>query len=169
MIGNTGTLGLTIKNIFNIMGQHISFETAKLAKEKGLDLPHTHYYVYPFMNFKADGKLNKNLMPEDYNNNMFQVVNGRKGQPHIAPAYTQSQLKTYLRDIHNIGVESYHDYDPKDKGSQFYTSWGYYNGKEIDGTTNVNGWYDEYNDWKKYEDALEFGLQEGLKLIPAKK
>jgi len=78
---------------------------------------------------------------------------------------TQSLLKKWLRETHNIGVESYHDYDPKDKGSQFYTSWGHYNGKEIDGTRNVNGWYDEYNHWKKYEDALEFGLVEALKMV----
>ena len=33
------------------------------------------------------------------------------------------------------------------------------------GNRNVNGWYDEYNDWKTYEEALEIGLQEALKLL----
>ena len=37
--------------------------------------------------------------------------------------------------------------------------------KDKNGNRNVNGWYDEYNDWKTYEEALEIGLQEALKLI----
>jgi len=149
--------------------QHISYETAKLCKELGIDLPHTHYYIYPFRPaFKADGELKKNAVPDDYHDTMLQVVRTRKNQPQIAPAYTQSLLKKWLRETHNIGVESYHDYDPKDKGSQFYTSWGYYNEKTINGTRNVNGWYDEYNNWKKYEDALEFGLIEALKMVKIK-
>lgn len=73
------------------------------------------------------------------------------------------ELQKWLRDIHGIYVESYHDYDPKDKGFQFYTNWGFHNPDTIE--KKQSGWYDEYNNWKKYKDALEFGLQKGLKLI----
>lgn len=78
---------------------------------------------------------------------------------------TQSLLQKWLREVHNIYVESYHDLSSDGKSIQYYTSWGFLQQKNIEGKQNVNGWYDEYNDWKKYEEALEFGLQEALKLI----
>jgi len=154
------------------MEQYISFETAKLAKEKSLDLPHTHYYVYPFMNFKADGQLNKNLMPEDYNDNMFQIVKNRKGQPHIAPAYTQAFLQQYLREIHNIRLlidfETIDDsetayvwnivYDiPEGKGRKKDT-WDFYE-RLSSFSMELMTWY------KTYEEALEFGLQRALGMV----
>ncbi len=78
---------------------------------------------------------------------------------------TQSLLQKWLRDTYDIYVESYHDYDPKDGKYQFYTNWGFQDPNTIE--KKQSGWFDEYNNWKKYEDALEFGLQEGIKLIPA--
>src|SRR6188768_2065903 len=89
--------------------QKISFETAKLAKEKGIDLPHTHYYVYPFRSFKATGELKQNLTNDDYNHNLLQVVRTRKMAPHIAPAYTQSLLQKYLIEEHEIIVFASHE------------------------------------------------------------
>jgi|GEM_PF-5703540 len=80
------------------------------------------------------------------------------------PLFIQmSYIQKWLREIHDIYVESYHDYDPKDGKYQYYTNWGFNDPNTIE--KKQSGWYDEYNDWKTYEDALEFGLQEGLKLI----
>ena len=81
----------------------------------------------------------------------------------LAP--TQSLLQCWLREVHNIYVESYHDLTSDGTKIQFYTSWGFLQQKDKNGNRNVNGWYDEYNDWKTYEEALEIGLQEGLKLL----
>src|SRR6478736_2884793 len=93
--------------------QKISFETAKLAKEKGIDLPHTHYYVYPFRSFKATGDLKINATNDDYNHNLLQVVNTRKMQPHMAPAYNQPFLQKWLREEHKIHFHIYYGKDRK--------------------------------------------------------
>lgn len=127
--------------------QLISFETAKLAKEKGFHIQDSligsnHYF------YKSDGTL---LCGDNFAKQL------------MSHAPTQSLLQKWLRETHDIYVESYHDYDPKDKGFQFYTNWGFHNPDTI--KKKQSGWYDEYNNWKKYEDALEFGLQEGLKMI----
>lgn len=149
------------------MEQYIKYETAKTCKEKGIDLPHTHYYIYPYREaFTADGSLKKNAVPDDYHDVMFQVVSTRKNQPQIAPAYTQEVLKRYLREIHNIYVDAYWDICPYNYDKvQHYTNWGYINGKDKDGNQNVDGSYDEYSNWENYEDALEFGLQQALMMI----
>jgi len=134
----------------------IDIETAILAKEVEYNIPSLY-----FINIYGD----EDCSIMDYIGDNFEekLEHAKELIKYWRP--TQSLLQKWLRETHNIGVESYHDYDPKDKGSQFYTSWGYYNGKEIDETSNVNGWYDEYNHWKKYEDALEFGLVEALKML----
>lgn len=80
------------------------------------------------------------------------------------PKFIQSAyIQKYLREVHDIYVESFHDYDPKDGTYQYYTNWGYNNPDTIE--KKQSGWFDEYNDWKVYEDALEFGLQEAVKMI----
>jgi len=136
--------------------QHISYETAKLCKELGIDLPHTHYYIYPFRPaFKADGQLKKNAVPDDYHDTMLQVVRTRKNQPQIAPAYTKAFLQQYLRELPTPiiitpttdfvvwEVEILHP----DKGIS-----GISKNKE-------EKWIDSY------EEALEIGLYEGLNMV----
>jgi len=127
--------------------QLISFETAKLAKEKGFNYINVDRYY--------DLELNNNLTRS------FVSIQNKKCL--LAP--TQSLLQRWLREIHNIYVESYHDLTSDGTKIQFYTSWGFLQQKDKNGNKNVNGWYDEYNDWKTYEEALEIGLQEALKLI----
>jgi len=112
----------------------ITFKTNKLAKEKGFNI--------------------EQVIIHSYNEGL---------EESLIKGVSQSLLQKWLREVHGIYVSSDHDYDPKDKSFQFYTSWGFYNPDTI--KKKQSGWYDEYNDWKKYEDALEFGLQEGLKLI----
>jgi hypothetical protein len=128
--------------------QLITFETAKLAKEKGFD-----FKVYK--EEKIYDKLGYLLKPED---EVFPNV-------EYFPAPTQTLLQKWLREVHNLYVDSYHDLTSDGKSIQYYTSWGFLQQKDIDGNQNVNGWYDEYNDYKTYEEALEIGLQEALKLI----
>lgn len=154
----------------------ISIETAKILHDlniSGFDEDTTVYVMWSKdcdyktkIPFEPNVFLNGNYYEDfEYDLEEFKEV-FKEDKKYLEIQFpTQSLLKKWLRETHNIGVESHHDYNPKDKGSQFYTSWGYYNGKEIGGISNVNGWYDEYNDWKKYEDALEFGLIETLKMV----
>jgi hypothetical protein len=126
--------------------QIISFQTAILANEKGFNI--------------ETGELNYMLEGD---------LTGKRGASINCSKYvkssTQSLLQKWLREVHNIYVDSYHDLTADGKNIQYYTSWGFLQQKDNNGNQNMNGWYDEYNDWKTYEEALEFGLQEALKLI----
>jgi hypothetical protein len=107
--------------------QLISFETAKLAKEKGFDNDSANYYV-------TSGRLN--------------VVNGED----MFDAPTQSLLQKWLREKHDINVVA-----SATVNMWFYNSEYISTGKLIVSTSEQS--YDTY------EDAIEKGLQEALKLI----
>ena len=127
---------------------NITFETAKLAKEKGFELD-----KYLSIDDENPKNLNSNYNPRDYQPWYFDL--------------TQSLLQKWLREVHKINVES--NYLPNvekykclfipmtlKKPSEYstpgtaFTSRFNYLGKE------------NYN---TYEEALEIGLQEALKLI----
>lgn len=116
--------------------QLINFETAKLAYEKGF------YMKY--------GK--------KYNEYGGFVTTGIRGAVCTTdyPAPTQSLLQKWLREEHKIYV---------DAPIALYTSQeftycvGYRRGSEV--TLEMGKTYE----YRKYEEALEKGLQEALKLI----
>jgi hypothetical protein len=153
--------------------QLISFETAKLAKEKNFEIGvNQSYIIYKeSYNYDDDPNHRESYKVNDVEINSHYHVNNYKGidlsnelyEAYSAP--TQSLLQKWLREIHNIYVDSYHDLTADGKNIQYYTSWGFLQQKDNNGNQNMNGWYDEYNDWKTYEEALEFGLQQALKLI----
>ena len=164
--------------------QLITFETAKLAKEKGFNIL-SHSYYFEDGEFKENSlkgtngyygeeyEFNLSEFNENWNDKWLTKKTGdrcfgcskQKGYLETFSAPTQSLLQRWLREVHNIYVESYHDLTSDGTKIQFYTSWGFLQQKDKNGNRNVNGWYDEYNDWKTYEEALEIGLQEALKLI----
>ena len=134
--------------------QLISFETAKLTKEKGFD--EKVYREYDKSGYLRCTSKSADVVLGPYDELL-------KSTEYPAP--TQSLLQRWLREVHNIYVESYHDLTSDGTKIQFYTSWGFLQQKDKNGNRNVNGWYDEYNDWKTYEEALEIGLYQALKLI----
>ena len=164
--------------------QLINFETAKLAKEKDFNILQ-HSYYFEDGEFKENSlkgtngyygeeyEFNLSEFNENWNDKWLTKKTGdrcfgcskQKGYLETFSAPTQSLLQRWLREVHNIYVESYHDLTSDGTKIQFYTSWGFLQQKDKNGNQNVNGWYDEYNDWKTYEEALEIGLQEGLKLL----
>ena len=162
----------------------INFETAKLAKEKDFNILQ-HSYYFEDGEFKENSlkgtngyygeeyEFNLSEFNENWNDKWLTKKTGdrcfgcskQKGYLETFSAPTQSLLQRWLREVHNIYVESYHDLTSDGTKIQFYTSWGFLQQKDKNGNQNVNGWYDEYNDWETYEEALEIGLQEALKLI----
>ena len=122
--------------------QLISFETAKLAKEKGFPQEPNRRKV-PYYNYKGEFKgdvtdfLRKYLRKEDTSN------------VESVSAPTQSLLQKWLREVHNIHLIAY-----KNINIDGY-DWCYIT---TDGITNTNS-------YKTYEEAYEIGLQEALKLI----
>ena len=119
--------------------QLISFETAKLAKEKGFD-----FKVY--REEKIYDKLGYLLKPED---EVFPNV-------EYFPAPTQSLLQKWLREVHKISVESTSCWWDDGKKEFEYNVYK----KDLGGDSPCS-----LSVFKTYEEALEVGLQEALKLI----
>ena len=120
----------------------VTFETAKLAKEKGFPQEPNKLKI-PYYNYKGEFKgdvkdwLRKYLRKED------------TSDVESVSAPTQSLLAKWLREEHNIHLIAY-----KNINIDGY-DWCYIT---TDGITNINS-------YKTYEEAYEIGLQEALKLI----
>lgn len=113
----------------------ISFETAKLAKRKGFDVPCTKF------SYDNDRILTDHMMRIYSDEDVF----------YERP--TQSILQTWLRDQHDIHV--YAQLGGKDENTYFT----FYFKKGDDSTLN-EVWH-----FATYEGALEEGLERALKLI----
>ena len=133
--------------------QLINFETAKLAKEKGVKLDINGLYW-------EDGSYDSGenaLVYEEFQD--------------VMSAPTQSLLQKWLREVHNcfIDILPHRDGDSKNKQwkSKKDVFWSVevdYYGKDFEiELTNDSDFTQHFN--KSYEEALEIGLQEALKLI----
>ena len=114
----------------------ITFETAKLAKEKGFDW---FYYALYYTN---DGKewvgFSSNVA--DYDDKYVRC--------------SQSLLQSWLRDEHNINIYC----------RIMSSEWGCYL-EDVPSGVDITPRIVMLDEFKQYEDAMEFGLQEALKLI----
>ena len=126
----------------------ITFETAKLAKEKGFYQEPNRLKI-PYYNYKGEFKgdvkdwLRKYLRNED------------TSDVESVSAPTQSLLAKWLREEYNIHVTS-------QIGNLDFINTYHYEIRYIDKNKfmcKVNG------NFKTYEEALEIGLQKALKLI----
>lgn len=118
----------------------VSFETAKLLKEKGFDeVWCNHIYCIGYNTIPEDN----GLLECDWRNNV-------KGQFHLALAPTQSLAQKWLREKHNIDIII----------TSAILGYGYliYNRYPPKNIANNKV-------FQSYEDALEEGLKEGLNLI----
>jgi hypothetical protein len=147
----------------------ISYETAKLAKEKGFDEECKYYYdtekeLDDFSYYAGNGTgfdQNSTCKENDYYNHKIDFV-----------VPTQSLLQRWLREKHKLhlsvsysvdhnkysvnGYDEYHWNELKKRNPRSEGRFPYpYRSNFIE-----NKWI--YN---TYEEALEVGLQEGLKLI----
>ena len=124
----------------------VTFETAKLAKEKGFYQEPNRRKV-PYYNYKGEFNgdvtdfLRKYLREED------------TSEVESVSAPTQSLLAKWLREEYNIIVLV--DYEGID--GYYYKFYSYKEGNKNYDASDKN-----YN---TYEEALEAGLQEALKLI----
>ena len=126
----------------------ITFETAKLAKNKGFD-----FKVYK--EEKIYDKLGYLLKPED---EVFPGV-------EYFPAPTQSLLQKWLREVHEIIVEVEVGFDIED-GEIVYYFTPFIKRKESIEFVKYSGLLTSMFENKTiYEEALELGLQGALKLI----
>lgn len=129
------------------MEDTIRFETAVLAKEKGFkpEKPTTDYVKGFTVNYDDDDNI------ISYEKNDIQEEDWCRHGYYLRP--TQSVLQKWLRDVMNIDVFA--------NSVRFtgYIEIGYY-------TYSVMGCSPSKNyRFETYEEALEFALIEGLKLI----
>ena len=129
--------------------QSISFETAKLAKEKGFKIPTPVMYKG---NEKSYGHNNEWGIDEQRLDGKFPYTNQ---QWYSIP--TQSFLQKWLREKHNKHIYLF----PLDNGK-----WGFENNSISINLDHIfiNYMY-EGKEYNSYEEAFEIGLQEALKLV----
>lgn len=151
--------------------QLITFDTAKLAKEKVFDLGVNQSYIIYKESYKYDDDPNHR---ESYNVGDIEInthyhVNNCKGidlsnelyEAYSAP--TQSLLQKWLREVHAIHIQI-------QVLGQFVNGKNKFYSQVIE--FGENKWISKLISEKTkftYEEALEIGLQESLKLIKLKK
>ena len=137
----------------------ISFETAKLAKEKGFDVP-VRYGVYGVkMKLTEDYGSSRNPRQIDIN---WNSKNKQQDRSQATSVPTQSLLQKWLREVHGIQLAVGHNdedyYVGTIKRKLYYDNKEQYVYKRIKGDK-------KYVNYDTYEQALEVGLLEGLKVI----
>ena len=132
--------------------QLTSFETAKLAKEKG------YKGNPPYFGF-VDKFYENNRTMRSYGMHRVKNIN------ELTYAPTQSLLQKWLREVHNIHIHISRVYEYSNK-PRVFEGWCVYvdNGVE-NSNLKCNDFFIK-NFYKFYEGALEAGLQEALKLLP---
>jgi hypothetical protein len=164
--------------------QLISLETAKLAKEKGFYMEGTTDRLYVSKDENLPNinnvvlKYNDYIFPlkEEYLNhktvNTIQLSDERTFYMHpYWAAPTQSLLQKWLREKHDIHiwVEPWIDQDhckTYELKMRKHMLTGPVFDKVMEGCDFLEDVPFAINEFKSYEEALEAGLLEGLKLIP---
>ena len=121
---------------------YVSFDTAKLLKEAGFNVPCTSQYT--------EGKCIWNVgYPYNFNQDEF---------GYSRP--TQALAARWLREVHHLNVYACFDYVCFDDGER---KWFF-----MRENTMINDYTSVYSSiisYDSYEQSLEAGLQEAIKLI----
>jgi len=128
----------------------ISYKTAKLAKEKGFNGFCMFYYEKSTESLKPVFNGNYHIDEQDPDNLHFGFdMNIQSNSYYSAP--TQSLLQKYLREKH--GIEVFIDLD---LNTEYFV---------VCKSLEKGLLFESKDTYKTYEEALEKGLQEALKLI----
>lgn len=131
----------------------VTFQVAKLAKEKGFNWKVRYSYGHKINPHIAYPKEDYSI-PSDFNS-----PNMGRNWSHLYSAPTQSLLQKWLREVHDIhiyiNIDSYKPDKPK-----FFA-----NVKSLNSRNMGERLLDGFSLFDREEQALEEGLQEALKLI----
>jgi hypothetical protein len=162
----------------------ITFETAKLAKEKEFNILINSYY-FEDTEFKENSltgtsgyygeeyEFNLSEFNENWNDKWLTKKSGdrcfgcskERGYLETFSAPTQSLLQKWLREVHQLYVEVQVDQTTYPK---FHFEVTRFEGNPKDLSEREWGWESKYHAeylYRTYEEALETGLQVALKLI----
>ena len=153
------TVWITRKKRIMIEEAYVSFETAKLLKEKGFDVPCLSYYEY----FRSNVTMYQGYVPElsDSCTN-----HNDRGNYDIYSRPTQQMAMRWLREVHNLFLGVGFGADAK---GEFLYMADIYNLKNdaIDGIYKPIVEADDYllNNPKSYEEACEAGIKYCLEYL----
>jgi hypothetical protein len=137
----------------------VSFETAKLAKEKGFKEPVNNF-------FEDNGKLWKQCKQIPKANYNVIPKNSNLWYKYGFSASTQSLLQKWLREVHSISILVDFDFKyTKKENKNCHYFFCIYDTKDSD-NIEILTVYDIH--CETYEEALEKGLYEALTIIPIK-
>ena len=125
--------------------QYVSFDTAKLLKEAGFDVPCRSYYEL------EDGEVVRKDCIRPYDHNCFEDT--------VCSRPTQALAARWLREKHRIVVDVTF-IPPSVNGGV----WQYFIG-EMDDMVWGGDFESSDRKYSTYEEAFEAGLQEAIKLI----
>lgn len=129
----------------------VSFEVAKLAEEVGFDIECLSFYVKPNSKMFGIDEKGRYYPIKSISKKLYKIgQHATLNIENVSYAPTQSLLQKWLREVHNITYSVYPNQD-KMWTCNITTIKKY----KLIGT--------EYG--KTYEEALEKGLLEGLKLL----
>ena len=138
--------------------QIVSLETAKLAKEKGFNVPSFGLYCVECDENKNEDDSLVNYYEDDF----YKLKNhndeeNQKGSHHMYSAPTQSMLQKWLREKHFVYVTALPSYTDNSDSKKCYF--------EIAHKRRLMQMGDIYSYFNTYEEALEAGLREALRLV----
>jgi len=136
----------------------ITFETAKLAKEKGFNILTISYYTPEGYCTESAGYQTERLEESNWNDGQGSYPTSPEEVDCSAP--TQALLQKWLREVHNIDVFINRDGMFR---KESYCIFIHDNIKNISRLRPLDN--DMFSGYSTYEEALEVGLQEALKLI----
>ena len=119
---------------------YVSFDTARMLKEAGFDVPCNSYYEL------EDGEVVRKDCIRLYDHNCFEDT--------VCSRPTQALAARWLREVYNVAIYSLYD----DMEQWFYVVDAFTKHPVINGFQSGS----EYDD---YESAFEDGLREAIKLI----
>ena len=128
---------------------YVSFDTAKLLKEAGFDVPCSGVYVTDRTGYYEFREYDNKQTKDDL------CWNAEDGFQYEYLAPTQALADKWLREMYNVAIYSLYDDDME---QWFYVIDAFAKNPVINGFQSGS----EYDD---YESAFEDGLREAIKLI----
>ena len=132
-----------------IVEQFVSFDTAKLLKEAGFNVPCRGVYVTDRTGYYEFREYDNKQTADDL------CWNTEDGFQYEYLAPTQALAARWLREVYNVAIYSLYDDDME---QWFYVVDAFTKNPVINGFQSGS----EYDD---YESAFEDGLREAIKLI----
>lgn len=128
---------------------YVSFDTAKLLKEVGFDVPCRGVYVTDRTGYYEFREYDNKQTTDDL------CWNTEDGFQYEYLAPTQALAEKWLREVYNVAIYSLYDDDME---QWFYVVDAFTKNPVIDV-------FQSGSEYDSYEEALEAGLQEAIKLI----